>query len=157
MPAGPTDKMSLLRSMKNYRGRIAPSPTGYLHIGHAITFTRAQKRAQAAGGRLILRIEDLDVSRCRPEFTDAIIGDLKWFGLEWDEGPDVSGPFAPYLQTARLGFYLNAWRSYVQVVSFIPADVRVKTCSKLDSHPTTKMRNGFILALAGLIMQPLLP
>jgi glutamyl-tRNA synthetase len=96
--------------MKNYRGRIAPSPTGYLHIGHVITFMRAQKRARAAGGRLILRIEDLDVGRCRPEFTDAIIGDLKWFGLEWDEGPDVSGPFAPYLQTARLGFYLNAWR-----------------------------------------------
>jgi glutamyl/glutaminyl-tRNA synthetase len=96
--------------MKNYRGRIAPSPTGYLHIGYAITFTRAQKRAQAAGGKLILRIEHLDVSRCRPEFSDAIIGDLKWFGLEWDEGPDVSGPFAPYRQTARLGFYLNAWR-----------------------------------------------
>jgi glutamyl/glutaminyl-tRNA synthetase len=92
-----------------YRGRIAPSPTGYLHIGHAMTFKRAQERARAAGGKLILRIEDLDASRCRPEFADAIIGDLKWFGLEWDEGPDVGGAFAPYVQSARRGFYLDAW------------------------------------------------
>jgi glutamyl/glutaminyl-tRNA synthetase len=94
---------------KTYRGRIAPSPTGYLHIGHAMTFWRAQERAREAGGSLILRVEDLDLARCQTEFRDAIIEDLKWFGLEWDEGPDVGGPFTPYVQSERRRFYLGAW------------------------------------------------
>src|SRR6184192_1798859 len=74
---------------KEYRGRIAPSPTGFLHIGHAMTFWRAQERAREAGGKLVLRIEDLDRDRGRREFADAIIEDLRWFGLGWNEGPDV--------------------------------------------------------------------
>src|SRR6476620_11657137 len=90
---------------RKYRGRIAPSPTGYLHIGHAITFWHAQERARASHGKLILRVEDLDAARCRPDFSDAIIGDLKWFGLEWDEGPDAGGSFAPYTQSARRTLY----------------------------------------------------
>src|ERR1700692_808451 len=80
--------------MTRYRGRIAPSPTGYLHIGHAMTFCRAQERAHATGGSLILRIEDLDLVRCRSEFRDAIIADLKWFVMGWNEGPDRGRPFA---------------------------------------------------------------
>ena len=94
---------------KQYRGRIAPSPTGSLHIGHAVTFRRAYERACAAGGKLVLRIEDLDRDRCRREFADAIIEDLHWFGLDWDEGPDVGGPFAPYIQSQRRSRYLEAW------------------------------------------------
>jgi glutamyl/glutaminyl-tRNA synthetase len=94
---------------KEYRGRIAPSPTGYLHLGHAMTFWRAQERARQAGGKLVLRIEDLDRDRCRREFADAIIEDLHWFGLDWDEGPDIGGPFAPYLQSQRCSRYLEAW------------------------------------------------
>ena len=95
--------------MTEYRGRIAPSPTGYLHIGHALTFWRAQERARAAGGKLILRIEDLDRDRCRREVADAMIKDLHWFGLDWDEGPDIGGPFAPYLQSRSRFRYLEAW------------------------------------------------
>jgi glutamyl/glutaminyl-tRNA synthetase len=95
---------------RKYRGRIAPSPTGYLHVGHAMTFWRAQERARAAAGNLILRIEDLDIARCRSEFRDALIEDLKWFGFEWNEGPDVAGAFAPYVQSERHPFYLDAWR-----------------------------------------------
>lgn len=72
---------------KRYCGRIAPSPTGYLHLGHARTFWTAQERARAAGGKLILRVEDLDRARCRPEFVKASIEDLEWFGFRWDEGP----------------------------------------------------------------------
>src|SRR4051812_39496730 len=94
----------------SYRGRLAPSPTGYLHAGHALTFWTAQKRARARGGKLVLRMEDLDEARARPEFRDAIYQDLRWFGFEWDEGPDVGGPFAPYEQSARRPFYLEAWR-----------------------------------------------
>lgn len=92
-----------------YRGRIAPSPTGYLHLGHAMTFWRAQERARANAGKLILRVEDLDQDRCTPEFRDAIAEDLHWFGLRWDEGPDVGGPFAPYVQSERRDAYVRGW------------------------------------------------
>jgi glutamyl-tRNA synthetase len=91
-----------------YRGRLAPSPTGWLHLGHARTFWTAQQRARAAGGTLILRSEDLDTARCRPEFVAAMFEDLRWFGLEWSEGPDVGGPFAPYEQSRRLDLYRAA-------------------------------------------------
>ena len=94
-----------------YRGRIAPSPTGYLHAGHAMTSWRAQDRARSAEGRLVLRIEDLDRDRCRPEFYDAIIEDLHWFGVRWDEGPDVSGSNGPYAQSERRALYADAWET----------------------------------------------
>jgi glutamyl/glutaminyl-tRNA synthetase len=97
--------------MRKYRGRIAPSPTGLLHIGHAMTFWCAQQRAHAAGGTLVLRIEDVDRDRCRSEFTTALIEDLRWFGLHWDEGPDNGGAFAPYVQSERQSKYLAAWRT----------------------------------------------
>lgn len=93
-----------------YRGRIAPSPTGLLHLGHAATFWRAQERARAAGGTLILRLEDLDRSRCRPDFVEATYRDLRWLGLSWVEGPDEGGPHAPYQQSARGPLYLAAWQ-----------------------------------------------
>ena len=90
-----------------YRGRIAPSPTGFLHLGHARTFWIAQERARQAGGTLVLRVEDIDPARCKPEFTQALLEDLRWFGLEWQEGPDCGGPFAPYAQSERMGMYLD--------------------------------------------------
>ncbi len=92
-----------------YRGRLAPSPTGYLHLGHGRTFWVAQKRAQAQSGALVLRIEDLDRARCKPPFVAATFEDLRWFGLSWQEGPDVGGPFGPYLQSERLAVYREAF------------------------------------------------
>src|SRR5437763_15727788 len=62
-----------------YRGRLAPSPTGFLHLGHARTFWTAQQRAVAFGGILVLRNEDLDGARCKSEFVSAVLEDLKWF------------------------------------------------------------------------------
>jgi len=103
---------------EQYRGRIAPSPTGFLHIGHAVTFWHAQERARAADGKLVLRIEDLDRDRCRREFADAMIEDLRWFGLNWDEGPDVGGPFTSYVQSQRRSRYLEAWEE-LRVGGFI--------------------------------------
>ena len=91
--------------MKAYRGRIAPTPTGLLHLGHAQTFWIASQRARQAGGQLILRIEDLDPQRCREAFTGAVIEDLAWLGIEWDEGPDRGGPCAPYIQSQRFERY----------------------------------------------------
>lgn len=85
---------------RGYRGRLAPSPTGFLHLGHARTFWIAQERARTAHGKLILRIEDLDRARCRPEFTDAIIEDLSWFGFHWDEGPIFQSERLPLYRAA---------------------------------------------------------
>jgi glutamyl-Q tRNA(Asp) synthetase len=65
--------------------RFAPSPTGYLHIGHALSALTNFAMARAAGGRHLLRIEDVDTTRCRPEFEQAIYQDLAWLGIEWEE------------------------------------------------------------------------
>ena len=91
-----------------YRGRLAPSPTGYLHIGHARTFWVATRRARSAGGALVLRNDDLDATRYRMDFASAMLEDLRWLGLSWDEGPDVGGPHAPYSQSERLPLYRAA-------------------------------------------------
>jgi glutamyl-Q tRNA(Asp) synthetase len=64
--------------------RFAPSPTGFLHLGHAYSALFAWRRAREAGGRFLLRLEDIDAGRCRPEFADAILQDLAWLGLDWD-------------------------------------------------------------------------
>jgi len=88
--------------MAGYTGRLAPTPTGHLHAGHARTFHRAWERARQAGGRLILRIEDLDPARCRAEFALAAINDLRWLGLDWDG--------EPVFQSARREAHLAAWR-----------------------------------------------
>jgi glutamyl/glutaminyl-tRNA synthetase len=110
-----------------YRGRLAPSPTGYLHLGHARTFWMAQERTRQAGGRLILRNEDLDAARCKPEFVTAMLEDLKWFGFEWQEGPDCSGPHAPYTQSQRTNLYLEALGRLKQGGFIYPC-----TCSRKD-------------------------
>ena len=110
-----------------YRGRLAPSPTGFLHLGHARTFWAAQQRARAAGGTLVLRNEDLDSTRYKMEFVDAMLADLRWFGFEWQEGPDIGGPFAPYNQSERMDFYRVALEK-LRVGGFIyPC-----TCSRKD-------------------------
>jgi glutamyl-tRNA synthetase len=93
-----------------YRGRLAPSPTGFLHLGHARTFLVAAQRACEADGTLILRNEDLDQGRCRGEFVDAMFEDLLWLGIVWQEGPDCGGPCSPYSQSERRLHYLKAWR-----------------------------------------------
>jgi glutamyl/glutaminyl-tRNA synthetase len=93
-----------------YRGRIAPSPTGLLHVGHARTFWVALQRAIEAGGCLVLRDEDLDPQRTRRQYAVAMVEDLRWLGIQWNEGPDVGGPFGPYRQSERREFYIRAWR-----------------------------------------------
>jgi glutamyl-tRNA synthetase len=116
-----------------YRGRLAPSPTGYLHLGHARTFWAAQARARANGGTLILRNEDLDSTRYKMEFVDAMLADLRWFGFEWSEGPDIGGPFAPYNQSERMNFYRAALEK-LRAGNFIyPC-----TCSRKDIQAATR-------------------
>ncbi len=104
-----------------YRGRLAPSPTGYLHAGHAATFWRAQERCRARDGTMILRIEDLDRARVRPEFEAALLEDLTWFGLRWAEGP--------FRQSERQDLYLAAWRKLRDAGLLYPCG-----CSRRDLH-----------------------
>jgi len=75
--------------------RFAPSPTGLLHVGHAYAALFAHGAARQAGGRFLLRIEDIDAMRCRPEFTPAILEDLAWLGLDWDEPPRIQSQRMP--------------------------------------------------------------
>jgi glutamyl/glutaminyl-tRNA synthetase len=94
---------------RQYRGRLAPSPTGLLHLGHARTFWTAYERARDAGGTLLLRDEDLDTQRARADYAVAMLEDLRWLGIEWQEGPDVGGVFGPYRQSERYDLYRAAW------------------------------------------------
>lgn len=95
--------------MNSYRGRLAPSPTGLLHLGHARTFWTAYERTRDAGGVLVLRDEDLDTQRARADYAAAMLEDLRWLGTRWQEGPDIGGPYAPYRQSERYGLYRAAW------------------------------------------------
>ncbi len=87
------------------RVRFPPSPTGYIHLGTARTALFNWLFARKHGGTFILRIEDTDPTRSKKEYEDALVRDLKWLGIDWDEGPDIGGPFAPYRQTERLNIY----------------------------------------------------
>ena len=106
-------------SPPRYRGRLAPSPTGFLHRGHARTFLTAQARARAHGGSLVLRIEDLDRQRCRPEYAAALLDDLRWLGLDWQDGP--------FRQSERGAFYRDAWRRLAASGLIYPC-----TCTRRD-------------------------
>lgn len=103
-------------------GRLAPSPTGGLHLGHARTFLIAWLASRSEGGRMILRIEDLDSTRVRAEARRGMIDDLRWLGLDWDEGPDIGGDQGPYVQSERMERYATA-------LDRLQADERVYPCT----------------------------
>ena len=105
-------------SSPNYIGRLAPSPTGLLHLGHARTFWAAFERARAAGGKLWLRDEDLDPQRSRPEFSAAMKGDLRWLGISWD---------AELRQSDRLALYRAAMQQLLAAGLAYPC-----ICSRRD-------------------------
>jgi glutamyl-tRNA synthetase len=94
--------------MPDVRGRFAPSPSGELHAGNARTALLAWLQARGAGGRFVMRVEDLDPGRSRAHLREGQLYDLRWMGLDWDEGPDVGGAFGPYLQSERNTLYEDA-------------------------------------------------
>ncbi|MFZ1919870.1 MAG: tRNA glutamyl-Q(34) synthetase GluQRS [Terriglobales bacterium] len=116
-----------MQSRNPYRGRLAPSPTGLLHIGHARTFWIAAQRAIEHQGTLILRNEDLDPQRSRPDFANGMLEDLHWLGIGWAEGPDCGGDYGPYTQSERRAHYLDAWRRLRDGGFIYPC-----TCSRKD-------------------------
>lgn len=90
------------------RGRYAPSPTGDLHLGNLRTALLAWLFARCTGGQFVLRVEDLDRPRVRQGATQRMLDDLRWLGIDWDEGPDVGGPYALYIQSERQALYIAA-------------------------------------------------
>jgi glutamyl-tRNA synthetase len=91
-----------------YRGRFAPSPTGDLHLGSAACALVGWLVARSSGGAYVLRVEDIDTPRVRKDVEARQLDDLRWLGLDWDEGPDVGGPQAPYRQSERTELYDRA-------------------------------------------------
>ena len=87
------------------RVRFAPSPTGQLHVGNARTALFNWLLARGSGAEFVLRIEDTDAERSSSDSEASILRDLRWLGLDWDEGPDVGGPAGPYRQSERLHLY----------------------------------------------------
>ena len=108
-------------------GRLAPSPTGAQHIGNARTYLLAWLSIRSRGGRLVMRIEDLDSPRVKTWAVQQAIDDLRWLGLDWDEGPDVGGTNAPYIQTERIEQYRDAFESLRVGDRVYPC-----TCSRSD-------------------------
>ena len=99
----------------SYRGRIAPTPTGDMHLGHARTYMAAWRRALDAGGNMVLRIEDLDPLRCLPEYAERTIEDLQWLGIGWSEGPCY--------QSQRRPVFVEAWRALRDAGVIYPSTV----------------------------------
>ena len=113
-----------------YRSRIAPTPSGFLHLGHIRTFRKAWERARQAKGQLVLRIDDLDSARCTPRFFDACIEDIEGMGINWDEGPDIGGDFGPYSQKMRSDIYLPVLKKLLESNSIYPC---VKSRKEISS------------------------
>ncbi|HEY0563940.1 MAG TPA: glutamate--tRNA ligase family protein, partial [Terriglobales bacterium] len=120
---------------RGYRGRLAPSPTGLLHLGHARTFYIAYQRAHEHDGTLVLRNEDLDPQRSKPEYAQAFFEDMRWLGMAWQEGPDVGGPFAPYSQSERRSQYLNVWCRLRDIGQIYPCSCSRKDLQMIASAP----------------------
>ncbi len=97
--------------MKEVVGRFAPSPSGRMHLGNIYAALMSYASAKSTGGRWVLRMEDLDRQRCRPEFSATLIDDLKWLGLTADEGADVGGEHGPYFQSERDDIYERSFKT----------------------------------------------
>jgi len=141
LPAA-AEKPIVERSGGPYRGRLAPSPTGMLHVGHARTFWTAYQRARDANGTLVMRMDDLDPERSRAEYAEAAIEDLRWLGIRWQEGPGASGPdrpghgdYGPYLQSKRHSIYEYAWRGLVRRGFLYPCRCTRKELASAASAP----------------------
>ena len=106
--------------------RFAPSPNGYLHLGHALSALLNADMAQAAGGRLLLRIEDIDATRCRPEYEAAIYEDLRWLGLRWEEpvrrqSEQFAGYRAALARLEAMGLVYPSFESRSEIAALVAA------------------------------------
>lgn len=111
------------------KGRFAPSPSGRIHLGNVFCALLAWLSAKSAGGTFVLRIEDLDVQRCRREYARQLEDDLRWLGLSWDEGGEKGGAHAPYFQSECTPLYESALETVAQRAHVYPC-----FCRRADLH-----------------------
>jgi glutamyl-tRNA synthetase len=117
------------------RGRYAPSPTGLLHVGNALAALVAWASVRRRGGAFVYRVEDLDPPRVVAGAEQQQMRDLRWLGLDWDEGPDVGGAFGPYRQSERSAFYEQALARLAESGRLFPCTVSRKELASLSSAP----------------------
>lgn len=110
-------------------GRFAPSPSGRIHLGNILCCLLAWLSARQKGGRVVLRIEDLDTARCPMRYADQMIGDLRWLGLDWDQGPECGGPDGPYFQSQRTALYRDALERFKSLGLVYPC-----FCTRAELH-----------------------
>lgn len=109
------------------RGRFAPTPSGKMHLGNARTALISWLHMRSLGGEFVLRMEDIDTERARTKWAELALIDLRWLGLDWDEGPDIGGLYAPYTQSERLEHYEEALRKLEAAGALYPC-----YCSRAD-------------------------
>jgi len=117
------------------RGRFAPSPTGLLHVGSARTALAAWLSVRSRDGAFVWRIEDLDPPRAVPGTAEAAMEDARWLGLDWDEGPEIGGPFAPYVQSERDAYYEAAIDRLAEAGRLFPCRVSRSDLREIASAP----------------------
>jgi glutamyl-tRNA synthetase len=122
------------RMRDRVRGRFAPSPTGEMHVGNASSALLAWLSVRAQSGVMVLRMEDLDLSRVCPGSAASILEDLHWLGLDWDEGPD-DGPHVPYWQSSRFDLYESAFRQLQDAGRVYPCFCSRKEVASAASAP----------------------
>lgn len=118
-----------------YRGRYAPSPTGPIHLGNARTALVAWLACRSPAGTFVYRLEDLDGPRVVEGMASAQMADLRWLGLDWDEGPDVNGPHAPYVQSERFRHYDDALAALERAGRLFPCQVSRRELREIASAP----------------------
>lgn len=123
---------------RTYRGRIAPTPSGLLHLGHAETFFETWRRARERGGTLVFRNEDIDRARCKKEYARAAIEDLAALGLDWDEGGGKGGAYAPYDQSLRFGYYKTLLERLSALGLVYPSDASRAKVAELGKFPARR-------------------
>jgi len=121
--------------VRSYRGRYAPSPSGWLHLGNARTALVAWLRARSLGGELVLRVDDLDGPRTLAEAVDGNLHELAWLGLDWDEGPDIGGPLGPYRQSGRGALYAAALEALRREGHIFPCYLSRRELQQVASAP----------------------
>lgn len=118
-------------------GRLAPTPSGYLHLGNARSFLLAWLWARHEGGRVILRVEDIDRPRCKPELRKAALADLEWLGLDWDAGPQMNDSPGEYDQQSRIALYRRHLHALAAAGLAYPC-----TCTRKDIEQASSAPHG---------------
>ena len=129
-------------------GRFAPSPSGRLHLGNLACSLLAWLSAKSQGGRIVLRIEDLDAERCPRIYADLLEQDLDWLGLAWDEGGSTGGPNGPYYQSECAEIYTASYKSWKSAALCTRVFAPAPSCTR-PVRPTPRTATSSILAPAG--------